>query len=262
MGGYILGFQLGEQSGEHDAHTQEYARHAAEEIEATCLGRGRAFEAECIARIIEAANEDKRAQSDLNAQRNMARWALLMLFATVAMAITTGWGVYYVWRTLGVTREVGQAQARAHLHFEIVDVNIDAIEIDGVEHVRANFKGNICNTGNSPAHRINILFDIFQSNVGEVVAVNTDGSELPNSQKSMSAIPSGGDVTVELKRTFPADLLAFRETRAHVGLSYVIKCVDVFQIEVYEPMVSGVFKEHPVGSGSYVFAQSIIASNE
>ena len=150
-----------------------------------------------------------------------AQW--LMAFFTFSAVVLIFLTLKDTRQMLTETREIGQAQVRAHLHLEIVDVNIDAIEVNGVEHLRAKFECKVHNSGNSPANRLSVLYDICQSIVGEVVSVNTDGSELSGAMKSISTIPSKGEVFVELKRTFPADITALRGGRSHVGLSYVIK---------------------------------------
>jgi CHASE3 domain sensor protein len=76
--------------------------------------------------VVETANEHERAEDDLNAQRNMAKWALFMLLATVAMAITTVFGVYYVWRTLNATQEMSADQAK--VWSDQVSASLDAIK--------------------------------------------------------------------------------------------------------------------------------------
>lgn len=134
IGGYILGYGLGEQSGERQAHSDTYARHAAEHIEQSCSMLDGSAQTECIVRVVEATNEQERAQDDLNAQKNMARWALLMLVATVAMAFVTAGGVYYVWRTLQTTREIGEAQVRSYIYpscsTEQINIEANTISIE------------------------------------------------------------------------------------------------------------------------------------
>lgn len=121
LGSYYLGHGLGEQLGERQANTDAYARHAQDEINKTCSTLIGVAQMECIARVIETTNEHERAEYDLSAQRNMDRWAALMLVATVLMTIVTALGVYFVWRTLTATRtmaedtrEIGEAQVRAY----------------------------------------------------------------------------------------------------------------------------------------------------
>jgi hypothetical protein len=140
IGGYILGFGLGQQSGEREANSDTYARHAQDEINSACAGLDGTAQTECIVRVVEATNEHKRSESDLNAQRNMAKWALLMLLATLAMAATTVFGVYYVWRTLLTTREIGEAQVRAYVYVTNVKISVTSNAL----------KVEFTNLGNSP----------------------------------------------------------------------------------------------------------------
>ncbi|WP_299800826.1 hypothetical protein [uncultured Ruegeria sp.] len=159
VGGYILGFGLGEQSGEHQANTDTYARHAQDEIDSTCAGLDGAAQTECIVRVVEATNQHERSESDLQAQRNMARWALLMLLATVAMAVITAFGVYYVWRTLQATqkmaadtREIGEAQVSAQLM--PVDRLANLVNMGNGVSFSGKFK--IRNVGSTPAYRVSV----------------------------------------------------------------------------------------------------------
>lgn len=161
IGGYILGFGLGQLAGKQEANTNAYARHAQDEIESACAGLNGIAQTECMVRVIEATNEHQRSELDLNAQRDMARWAFLMLVATVVMALITALGVYYVWRTLLATqkmsqdaREIGQKQSRAYVHvsstsFDIVDENCAALTV------------SMHNSGISPAINVSIMSQSF-----------------------------------------------------------------------------------------------------
>ncbi len=166
IGGYILGFGLGEQAGEYQANSDTYAKHASDEINSTCARLNGAAQTKCIIDVIEATNQHERAESDLKAQRNMARWALLMLIATVLMTVVTAFGVYYVWRTLLATqsmakdsKEIGKFQTKAYLRIKefkfhwFGDGLVTLKSDDGIGFcVRPEFT----NMGNSPAR--NILF--------------------------------------------------------------------------------------------------------
>jgi len=151
--GYILGFGLGEQSGDKKAKTDTYAQHAQDEINSTCAGFDGSAQTECIVSVVEATNEHKRSQADLNAQRNMAKWALLILIATIAMAIVTAFGVYYVWRTLAVTREIGEAQVRAY-------IGIPTAELRQMKSGQIALNIAIQNSGNSPARNPRIVYGV------------------------------------------------------------------------------------------------------
>jgi hypothetical protein len=113
VGGFILGDQLGRQEGKRDAKIQEYAHHAAKEIESTCVDRGGEADIECIVDVVEANNNHERAEYDLVAQQNMARSALYMLFATLITTGVTALGVYYVRKTLIQANETNVAAAQA-----------------------------------------------------------------------------------------------------------------------------------------------------
>lgn len=57
--------------------------------------------------------KDRRDQQDLDAQQDMAFWAMLMFFATVATVIVAGLGVFFVKRTLDATLKAVQSTADA-----------------------------------------------------------------------------------------------------------------------------------------------------
>lgn len=100
---YFVGSRIGETRGERNYHSANYERHASDEIRNTCLAGQGGDVAECIAKVIDATNENQRAQDDLVAQTEMATWAFWMLIATVVMAVITLTGVVFVWLTLRET---------------------------------------------------------------------------------------------------------------------------------------------------------------
>lgn len=126
-------YTLGKQSGEYEANSDSYAHHAEQKIRRSCSNLDGIAQAECIRNVVETANEHERSESDLVAQHRMALWALLMLVVTAAMAVITGVGVYYVWRTLIATqkmafdtRRIGEAQVRAYIGVEITDSVVES----------------------------------------------------------------------------------------------------------------------------------------
>ena len=79
-----------------------------------------------------------------------------MLLATVAMAIITAFGVYYVWRTLVATqkvaadtREIGEAQARAYI--QVYDVFVDN---ENLKSGKLTGRIKYRNAGQTPARKI------------------------------------------------------------------------------------------------------------
>ena len=159
---FYVGSQIGESRGEGNKHTAEYERHAEKKIRATCLSGQGGDIAECVAKVIRSTNEHQRAQDDLVAQTEMARWAFYMLVATVVVAVITGAGVYYVWRTLSITREIGEAQTRAYLTLE--DANL-RVSYEADQSTTLEFTGKVTNTGQSPASAVesNYKFHVFDA---------------------------------------------------------------------------------------------------
>ncbi|MEL6450239.1 MAG: hypothetical protein AAFQ19_03190 [Pseudomonadota bacterium] len=190
VSGYILGHQLGEESGKKDAHTKKYERHAADEIQRTCLRLDPAAEAECVVRVMKTAHEHIRAESDLVAQRNMARWALFMLLATLAIAGITAGGVYYVWRTLGVTRDIGQAQTRAYLTPKI-------LKLSWLPKAGARAEIEIENKGASPTRGVNVSGYL--------------------SNKGITGWRDGGELSTDVSGGSAAEVLAGGSGKAYIG---------------------------------------------
>lgn len=129
----------------------------------TSLGNGVADPA-CIIERLDAQQEQNRAEHDLKAQQEMARWALLMLFVTTV-------GVIYIAQTLGATQltlkearaatkaaqdavaattETGRAQVRAYLSVRGGKFRVsERDEIRKKNEIDGYF--TVINVGNSPA---------------------------------------------------------------------------------------------------------------
>lgn len=180
---FHVGSEIGEARGERDRRTAEYERHAEEQIRSTCLSGQSGNIAECVSKIIRTTNEDSRAESNLIAQTEMARWALYMLLTTAGMAVITGAGVYYVWRTLSVTREIGEKQVKAYLSITVVTVSVELAIMDRGEVAVWNLSVAIKNSGQSPAR--NVLLSIKNTQSGS-----------DNGETSIGDISSGEEVPV------------------------------------------------------------------
>ena len=102
---YYVGSEIGKARGERNYHSASYEQHARDEIRDTCLTGEGVDIAECVSKVIQATNENTRAEDDRIAQSEMARWAAYMLVATVIMAVITGAGVVLVWLTLRSTAD-------------------------------------------------------------------------------------------------------------------------------------------------------------
>lgn len=224
VGGYLLGLQLGKEAGEHQANTDTYAKHAADEIESACFGLDTVAESKCIIRVIEATNEHERAESDLIAQRNMARWALMMLVATVLMAGITAYGVYYVWQTLNVTRDIGQAQVRAYI--SIKPNHISFLKTGSASKFKFVIKCLVQNSGSSPAQKAELLFNAFQE-VDTLSARRVDEAEL-GSDVSISDIAANSTIESTLSTTVVLDFDRLLQAEDRVVFYILLKFKDVF----------------------------------
>jgi hypothetical protein len=158
-GVYSTGYIRGEQAEKYQSNTNKYSRQAEKYIGITCAGLNGIPQVKCIRDVIESTNQHKRAEGDLVAQKSMALWAFLMLVVTVAMALITFAGVYYVWRTLlatqkmaSDTREIGNAQTRAYL---------------GVDEAQTTCLLN-------PAYPGKLYFVITHTNFGNTPAFNAE----------------------------------------------------------------------------------------
>ena len=134
--------------------TSEYADNAEANIRRSCIGVDESAQTECVRQVVEASNEQQRAERDLSAQQEMARWALYMLAVSSAGLVITAVGIYYVRDTLietrksvQVTREIGEAQVRAYVGPPRVEAVIETVE--GRRHF--SIRGYLSNSGNSPA---------------------------------------------------------------------------------------------------------------
>lgn len=74
-----------------------------------CLGLSTIEEARaCFRNAPKVSPTEHRAQDDLNAQREMAKYASLMFWATIFAAIIGGIGVFFVYQTLSAAREMNK----------------------------------------------------------------------------------------------------------------------------------------------------------
>jgi len=106
----------------------------------------------CVWREIKAERNEERAEYDLQAQQDMAVWALGMLFVSMFGLLATIVGVVYVALTLRETRRIGEAQVRAYLSVE----SASYVAYPNLFEVTIVVK----NSGNSPARQLKMLNDL------------------------------------------------------------------------------------------------------
>ncbi|WP_333668458.1 hypothetical protein [Parvibaculum sp.] len=107
---YAVGVVLWQYTKIHEVYStyqhnaDEDRRDAAEKAAQACKDREVATLSSCIADEIEAHWRQQATNQDLQAQQDMANWALWMFITSSVTVFVTAIGVYFVWRTLEETR--------------------------------------------------------------------------------------------------------------------------------------------------------------
>lgn len=160
----VLIFDSGSEYGiavsQYERNSNAYARHAEQDIEGKCLDLDTIASVKCIRDVVEATNEHELSERDLVAQTEMALWAFWMLLVTATVAVITAVGVIFVWKTLVATqvmardtREIGEAQVRAYLSVQEVEVEIGREGFHG-SSLTLTLSFTVKNFGQSPARGI------------------------------------------------------------------------------------------------------------
>ena len=153
-------------------HQSAYATHqTAKDHYRECIGESSVEDAlKCYEVAYNTDREQERAEEDLDAQREMANWAEGMLWATVFIgsvtAAVTAFGVWFVYKTLGATKEtlrttqdmaldqrrIGEAQTRAYISVNPIFEDFDA------ETPSLKFKWE--NVGQTPAKDFQLVYEL------------------------------------------------------------------------------------------------------
>ena len=180
---------------QYEANSSTHAAHAEDQIE-NCFSVAEDIgKAECIRKAVDAQSENERAEADLVAQREMSNWALGMLYVTMLMALVTGLGVYFVWRTLKATqqmaidtRDIGEAQVRAY-----VEVSVASFSVPFPKPGKASVTFRVNNIGQSPAHNVSTSVAVF---VGEKNFMEWCEAEAPDEPEQSNVIVPGRPIVV------------------------------------------------------------------
>ena len=189
-----------------------HIEYAQDRIRQTCINEDPATLLDCVTVEVMAAQDNGRAESDLDAQQAMALWAKLMTLASVLGLGVTTIGVYLVWGTLdqtraatsaaqdavSVTREIGQAQTRAY-----VSINHSAV-FESIRSQQSHVMGmEIVNSGQTPAYDVSFAASLFVERADFIpdesfwiqhdFDKNGQNSHLPNG----SPIRVAGDIFLE-----------------------------------------------------------------
>lgn len=201
---FLAGASLGQPVGEN-ADTQPGASEDADHPSAQLDAGVSATLKDALDRIasaLEAANnppdaaqEDRRAGDDLQAQQDMAKWAFLMFIANAVGVLIGGVSLFLIWQTVSYTRQgsiaardavieaeratmaardavaetrrIGEAQAKAYIQFEptkVILAKLNNAKKFGNE-IGVILLGDVWNTGQTPVIQHGQRFRIQQCNV-------------------------------------------------------------------------------------------------
>ncbi len=184
---------LTEQRVRNEQATQAYTEQTIQRIQNECGSDLDTLAVRsCLSEIIQADNDNSRAERDLNAQEVMARFTRIMGWVGV-LGIFVGCGsIYLIWQTLretqsmaNDTREIGEAQVRAYIAASKAWITYDG------QSSCLTFSCSTVNYGQSPAidgfalakitlfvnNRIinfRVIHEIGTIPVGEAVGISTN----------------------------------------------------------------------------------------
>lgn len=144
-----------------------YAAQTEAEIQAQCAVP---LTPECVAQIVATSREQQRAEYDLAAQRDMAKWAMAMLIVSAIGTIVGLVGIVFVYRTLHAARKgnkIARKSAERQLRAYVTLTIDDAPPIEA--GVTPSFKYSFRNSGQTPAYdlRFGIEFGMARNLIPE-----------------------------------------------------------------------------------------------
>jgi hypothetical protein len=181
-----------------ERNTYHYAKVTHDEIESTCVNGPSAAIANCVEQIVKASEETKRAEYDLQAQRDMSEWSFWALVVGGLGIVFTAVGIWFVRENLiemqrqraisesaveaardanTVARDIGRVQVRAYISVKYAEMLV--CKEGRPAEVRVWYE----NTGMTPAKNIT-------TNVG-VTLVSTSFERFPNPFGSENLSSSG-----------------------------------------------------------------------
>lgn len=234
-------------------------------VDEVCSGLSGAEWSECSLDVVQRHYETSQDARDLNAQEWMAVWAKWMFVAAAAGTIVAGYGLVLLRRTwieakraADITRDIGEAEVRAYLTFELDRIETKIRDNDDGSNYAVIFSGLIKNNGATPAYKVRPFFNITADPVAEIIRRKDDGSDLNMMRQATVEIPSGGMAHQNFSRTFTVDFDALRDGTEKIRLSYVLEYEDVFKKTIRTGLVSGTVIDHPDKPGHLILAHDAI----
>jgi len=184
-----------------------------------------------------AGREAYQAEQDLNAQRDMALWALAMLIVSAVTALLTLWALWYVRGTLAATREalkdtgnateamIKQNELTAAAQRAWVDFDMEVEAYYRFDSNAGSITANVAlrNTGKSVARNVNRRSGaIVVSKINNIVRNNTC-PKLTTTLTTKAILPGDTETSLYLPVDFSFDDLADLGKSASIWIYMVIR---------------------------------------
>jgi hypothetical protein len=177
----------------------------------------------CTANALEPDREDRERLYDLQAQQEMADWALVMALATVAGLAASGVGLWALFRTLDATREANNvlqrsAERQLRAYVQPIDLELQDFVVGKLTRVEWKLK----NFGQTPAYNVRYISEIFYPPAPGKQAVRFQ--KRFSTAKSMVVAPSVAH-TVQIKLKNPLPQATYDAVKAGTQIIIFAGCI-------------------------------------
>lgn len=225
---------------EYKRNAQARQREASNEIARRCATFGPPSEAirRCIADAVTTYQAEADTSEDLQAQKDMAYWGMVMFFTSIASLIISLGGLVALINSLSQTRtaiqndrEIGEAQARAYLSFSKIDAVFE--NHNGGPFVSIRFRPYLKNTGNTPAIicKVNSRSIIIHEEL-DIISINKSDWRV-----SSMRVGSNNEIFLSGSSISWNDIVAAQRNSNRIALVARIEFKDIFEFVWIEDFV-------------------------
>lgn len=208
-----LGYQLHNEDAYKEYAAAKAHSEAKNEFERRCAVLSIPEEiTRCYSDVVQSAREPQRSEEDLQAQKQMANWALALLVVSSVLGllslIAAVVGVVLIRDTLVETRRIGEAQIRAYVWTSGADFSIAAY-LNGP--ITCDIRLSLQNTGSTPANivQFSCTAGIIKSDyTGRLDKFHLIDRIMTQPGTGSQYIPAGGGTYVPTLNKLTADQIA------------------------------------------------------
>lgn len=235
----------------YEQSSKAHVDYAQDAIDRECLSLVGKPLRDCIHDKIAAARDHERANQDLDAQKEMAKFTRVMGYTAVVGLVLGAVSVVAIFLTLKATQDmaretsrIGEAQVRAYISFKPEYINIgipsDLFSENGWSNqpTEVTIIGELVNSGQSPARRVTCSFDIQAVRPGDIF--EADARKLNGrTQPSAGIIPAGESMKQSFKNVFDVDWRALADREVLIYFVFGIRFEDAFGKIIDTPLAAG-----------------------